>query len=100
MRPGHWATVVDVSEGGALVEISKGLLPGATVDLQFGTAERQTSFADAWFAARSSSLRLDGRVCTAPRSPSIASGPVSSKADGASIQFPLATRGKASAERV
>ena len=42
VRPGHWATVVDVSDGGALVETAKGLLPGATVDLQFGTSQRQS----------------------------------------------------------
>jgi hypothetical protein len=42
VRPGHWAAILDVSDGGALIETAKGLLPGATVDLQFGTVQRQT----------------------------------------------------------
>jgi hypothetical protein len=42
VRPGHWAAIIDVSEGGALVETARGLRPGAPVDLQFGTSQRQT----------------------------------------------------------
>jgi hypothetical protein len=42
VRPGHWAAIVNVSDGGALVETARGLRPGTTVDLQFGTPERQT----------------------------------------------------------
>lgn len=42
VRPGHWATIIDVSDGGALVETARGLRPGASVDLQFGTSQRQT----------------------------------------------------------
>lgn len=42
LRPGHWAAIVNVSDGGALVETARGLRPGTTVDLQFGTPERQT----------------------------------------------------------
>jgi len=42
VRPGHWAAIVNVSDGGALVETARGLRPGTTVDLQFGTPQRQT----------------------------------------------------------
>jgi hypothetical protein len=42
VRPGHWAAIVNVSDGGALVETMRGLRPGTTVDLQFGTPARQT----------------------------------------------------------
>ena len=43
VRPGHFVTVIDVSEGGACIEIPQRLLPGAAVDLQFETAHRRTS---------------------------------------------------------
>ena len=42
VRPGHWAAIINVSDGGALVETARGLRPGTTIDLQFGTPERQT----------------------------------------------------------
>jgi len=42
VRPGHWAAIVNLSDGGALVETVRGLRPGTSVDLQFGTTERQT----------------------------------------------------------
>jgi hypothetical protein len=43
VRPGHLVAVIDVSAGGALIEMSRRLLPGAAVDLQFDTAHRRTS---------------------------------------------------------
>ena len=43
VRPGHYAAVVDVSAGGALVEIARRLLPGASVELQIETAHRRTA---------------------------------------------------------
>lgn len=43
VRPGHLVVVIDVSAGGALIEIARRLLPGAAVDLQFETAHRRTS---------------------------------------------------------
>ena len=43
VRPGHAVVVIDVSAGGVLIEISRGLLPGAAADLQFETAHRRTS---------------------------------------------------------
>jgi hypothetical protein len=43
VRPGHPATVVDVSARGVLIESSKGLRPGATVDLLFNTAYRRST---------------------------------------------------------
>jgi PilZ domain-containing protein len=43
VRPGHLAVVIDVSAGGALVEISRRLLPGSSVDLQIDTMHRQST---------------------------------------------------------
>ena len=43
VRPGHAVVVIDVSAGGVLIEISRGLLPGAAADLQFDTAHQRTS---------------------------------------------------------
>lgn len=43
VRPGHLATVIDVSAGGAFIEISQRLLPGSGVDLQINTAHRRTT---------------------------------------------------------
>lgn len=43
VRLGYRAAVVDVSAGGALIEISKRLLPGATVDLQIETASDRST---------------------------------------------------------
>lgn len=43
IRAGHRARVIDVSDGGALIEISHGLRPGAIVTFQFGTAQHETS---------------------------------------------------------
>jgi hypothetical protein len=43
VRPGHFVAVVDVSAGGALIEISRRLLPGSAVDLQITTAHRETT---------------------------------------------------------
>jgi len=43
VRPGHLVIVIDVSAGGALIEISQRLLPGSAVDLQLATAHRRTS---------------------------------------------------------
>ncbi len=42
VRPGHAATVLDVSAGGALVETEYRLLPGSSIDLQIETAARRT----------------------------------------------------------
>jgi len=43
VRPGHPAAVIDVSSGGAFIEISRRLLPGSIVDLQVDTAQRRTT---------------------------------------------------------
>jgi hypothetical protein len=43
VRLGYRAAVVNVSAGGALIEISKRLLPGATVDLQIETASDRST---------------------------------------------------------
>jgi hypothetical protein len=43
VRPGHPAAVIDVSAGGAFIEISRRLLPGSIVDLQVDTAQRRTT---------------------------------------------------------
>ena len=43
VRPGRVVVVIDVSAGGASIEISQPLLPGAAVDLHFETAQRRTS---------------------------------------------------------
>jgi len=43
IRPGHPAAVIDVSAGGAFIEISRRLLPGSVVDLQVNTAQRRTT---------------------------------------------------------
>jgi len=40
VRPGHCASVVDVSAGGALIETERRLLPGTAVELYLGTTER------------------------------------------------------------
>lgn len=42
VRPGHFAAVIDVSAGGASIEISQRLLPGTAVDLQLETAHRRS----------------------------------------------------------
>lgn len=42
VRPGHSVMVIDVSAGGASIEISQRLLPGSAVDLQINTAHRRT----------------------------------------------------------
>jgi hypothetical protein len=43
VRPGLIAVVIDVSAGGASIEMSQRLLPGAAVDLQFETTHRRTN---------------------------------------------------------
>ena len=43
VRPGHLVIVIDVSAGGALIEISQRLLPGSAVDLQIDTVHRRTA---------------------------------------------------------
>jgi hypothetical protein len=43
VRPGHLVVVINVSAGGALIEISRRLLPGSAVDLQINTAHRRTT---------------------------------------------------------
>jgi hypothetical protein len=43
VRPGHAATVIDVSAGGALVETAHRLLPGSSVELQMETSSRRAS---------------------------------------------------------
>ena len=43
VRPGYVAAVIDVSAGGALIEIARRLLPGAVVELQVETTRRQTT---------------------------------------------------------
>ena len=40
VRPGHFVTVIDVSAGGASIDLSRRLLPGSAVDLQISTARR------------------------------------------------------------
>jgi hypothetical protein len=40
VRPGHLATVVDVSAGGVLVETEHRLLPGSSVELQLESESR------------------------------------------------------------
>lgn len=42
VRPGHRAELIDVSDGGALVETTHRLLPGTTVELHIATAEGST----------------------------------------------------------
>lgn len=43
VRPGHRATVVDVSAGGALLETHHRLLPGASVEIHMETVDRRVS---------------------------------------------------------
>jgi hypothetical protein len=43
VRPGHPVIVIDVSAGGALIEISRRLLPGSGVDLHIDTTHRRTT---------------------------------------------------------
>ena len=43
VRPGREASLVDVSAGGALVETTYRLLPGARIELHVATGERRTS---------------------------------------------------------
>jgi hypothetical protein len=42
VRPGHRATLLDVSAGGALIETACRLLPGASVELHVETAQHRT----------------------------------------------------------
>jgi hypothetical protein len=44
VRPGHLATVVDVSAGGVLVETEHRLLPGSSVELQLESESRSEKF--------------------------------------------------------
>ena len=43
VRPGHPAAVIDISAGGAFIELSRRLFPGSIVDLQLDTAQRRTT---------------------------------------------------------
>jgi hypothetical protein len=43
VRPGHHARLIDVSAGGALIETNHRLLPGASVELQMETENRQVN---------------------------------------------------------
>ena len=43
VRPGHHATLIDVSAGGALIETNFRLLPGAPVELQLETSTTRAS---------------------------------------------------------
>jgi hypothetical protein len=43
VRPGHHATLIDVSAGGALIETNHRLLPGAAVELQVETGTQRAS---------------------------------------------------------
>jgi hypothetical protein len=43
VRPGHPAAVIDVSAGGACIELSRRLFPGSVVDLQVTTAQRRVT---------------------------------------------------------
>ena len=43
VRPGHFVAVIDVSAGGASIEISRRLLPGSAVDLQISTTRQGTT---------------------------------------------------------
>jgi hypothetical protein len=43
VRPGHQATVIDVSAGGALIETEHRLLPGTSVELQMETTSCRAS---------------------------------------------------------
>ena len=42
VRPGHTATVIDVSAGGALIETAKRLLPGTSVELHVERGTQHT----------------------------------------------------------
>lgn len=43
VRPGHAAAIIDVSAGGAFVELSRPLFPGSIVDLQVDTSQRRAT---------------------------------------------------------
>jgi hypothetical protein len=43
VRPGHEAALINVSQGGALIETLCRLVPGAAIDLQFTTGEGRVS---------------------------------------------------------
>jgi hypothetical protein len=43
VRPGHLATVIDVSAGGALIETAHRLLPGSAIELQMETSSCRAS---------------------------------------------------------
>ena len=43
VRPGHQATLIDVSAGGALIETNHRLLPGVAVELQVETGTARAS---------------------------------------------------------
>jgi PilZ domain len=43
VRPGHPVAVIDLSAGGAFIELSRRLLPGSIVDLQLDTPQRRTT---------------------------------------------------------
>ena len=43
VRPGHRAKLIDVSAGGALIETTHRLLPGATVELHVETRSHRTN---------------------------------------------------------
>ena len=43
IRPGHGATLIDVSAAGALIETHRRLLPGSLVELQMETDRHKTS---------------------------------------------------------
>lgn len=43
IRPGHHAVVIDVSDGGALIETAHRLLPGTPVELMMETSANKTA---------------------------------------------------------
>lgn len=60
LRPGHLVSLVDLSAGGALIQTSRPLRPGARVHLQMHVATRR--YALAAEVLRCSIASLDGRT--------------------------------------
>ena len=62
IRPGHPASIVDVSAGGALIETMFRLLPGTSVELHVETSTRHTRVRGEVLRSAVTKLRADG-VC-------------------------------------
>lgn len=43
IRPGHQVQLIDLSSGGALVEVDRRMLPGSAVELQLHAEDRQAT---------------------------------------------------------